>query len=109
MQPRAVKKRAWPSKVKSRVGLGSIAILVLDISDRKKTAILLFIAVFTKTCELTFLLESFDLFTDLALQISGFCLQYCSYYSHSITNLASKRVFRHGKTVIIPKAIKSFH
>ena len=57
------------------VGLGGIAILVLDISDRKKTAILLFIAVFTKTCELTVLLESFDLFTDLALQIPGFCLQ----------------------------------
>ena len=58
----------------SRIGLGGIAILVLDISDRKKTAILLFIAVFTKTCELTVLLESFDLFTDLALQVPGFCL-----------------------------------
>ena len=57
------------------VGMGGIAILVLDISDRKKTAILLFIAVFTKTCELTVLLESLDLFTDLALQVPGFCLQ----------------------------------
>ena len=59
----------------SGLGLGGIAILVLDISDRKKIAILLFIAVFTKTCELTVLLESFDLFTDLALQVPGFCLQ----------------------------------
>ena len=38
-------------------------------ADRKKPAIL---PVFT---ELTVLLESFDLFTDLALQIPGFCLQ----------------------------------
>ena len=30
---------------------------------------------FYKTCELTVLLESFDLFTDLALQVPGFCLQ----------------------------------
>ena len=57
------------------LGLGGIAILVFDISDRKKIAILLFIAIFTKTCELTVLLESFDLFTDLALQVPGFCLQ----------------------------------
>ena len=46
----------------SLVGLGGIVILVLDISYREKTAILLFIAVFIKTCGLTVLLESFDLF-----------------------------------------------
>ena len=46
----------------SSLGLGGIAILVLDISYRKKTAILLFIAVFIKTCGLTVLLKSFDLF-----------------------------------------------
>ena len=54
------------------VGLGGIAILVLDISYRKKRDIA---AVFTKTCELTVQLESFDLFTDLALQVPGFWLQ----------------------------------
>ena len=46
----------------SILGLGGFAILVLDIIVQKKTTILLFIAVFTKTYGLTVLLESFYLF-----------------------------------------------
>ena len=80
------------------LGLGGFAILVLDISYRKKP---LFIAVFTKSCKLTVLLGCFDLFHSFGLQVLGFIFS-----SIAITNLlASKRVSRLGKTTEIDNIV----
>ena len=56
-----------------RVGLGDILQFYCSIYHVEKNRDIN--RGFYKTCELTVLLKSFDLFTDLALQVPGFCLQ----------------------------------
>ena len=56
------------------VGLGGIAILVLDILYKKYRDITIYRG-FYKTCGLTVLLGCFDLFIDLVLLVPDFCLQ----------------------------------
>ena len=56
--------RALQRSIDIVIGLGGIAILVLDISYKKY-----------KTCGLTVLFGCFDLFIDLVLLVPDFCLQ----------------------------------
>ena len=56
------------------LGLGGIAILVLDISYKKTRDITIYRG-FYKTCGLTVLLGCFDLSIDLVLLVPDFCLQ----------------------------------
>ena len=62
--------------------------------------ILLFIAVFTKACELTVLLECFDLLVCKYQALSSVD----SYYQ----SFSLKKVSKLSKTMIIPKSIISF-